>query len=208
MAVVVGMAFVLGGASRAGAEPRRLALVWVDPTHMTPGSYATLASESQAALSPLGAEVAWTEAADGVVLGPETLAVIAIPSQGRDSGAGRHVMGATQTGADGALAVWVFPDQVAWALGLDLQMRRSWGKMKERDFARALGRVASHEVLHSLGVTDHGGAGLMSAHLDRLALTAARLPIDRATASAARRALSRGTLSASPAGVLTSSASR
>jgi hypothetical protein len=182
-------------AATAGAEPTRLDLVWVDPTAMAGGTYDTMASESRAALASLGADVTWRAAAPGDVLGPESLAVIAIPSQ-VSSSPERHVMGATHAVRDGALAVWVFPDQVAWALGLDLQMRSSWGKVAERNFARALARVASHEVLHTLGLP-HARGGLMSARLDRQALTRASLRIDRATIVTARRVLDRGTLTAS-----------
>jgi hypothetical protein len=191
---VVMMAAVLICAGSAGAEPTRLDLVWVDPTAMTGGAYDAMASESRAALASLGADVTWREAAPGEVLGPESLAVIAIPSH-VSSSPERHVMGETHAVRAVAHAVWVFPDQVAWALGLDLRMRSSWGKLTERNFARALARVASHEVLHTLGLP-HARGGLMSAGLDRRALTAPSLRIDRATLAAARRALDRGTLTA------------
>lgn len=196
---IVMVAAVLIRAGTAGAEPARLDLVWVDPTAMAGGTYDALAAESRAALAALGADVTWREAVPGDVLGPESLAVIAIPSSQVSSNAERHVMGATHAVRDGALAVWVFPDQVAWALGLDLQMRSSWGKLTERNFARALARVASHEVLHTLGLP-HARGGLMSARLDRQALTRASLRIDRATVAGARRALDRETHTASHVG--------
>jgi hypothetical protein len=94
--------------------------------------------------------------------------------------------------ADGAVAVWVFPDQVAWALGLDIEMRRSWGKRAEKNFGLALARVASHEVIHALGSASHSPGGLMAAGLDRNALTGPSLRIDRGTLAAIRLAFDRG----------------
>ena len=198
-AAAAAVAVALAGAARVGAEPSRLELVWVDPTAMAAGSFVGVASESQAVLAAIGAEVTWREAAQDTVLGPESLAVIAIPSEVRSSHRGRHVMGATRTVADGAIAVWVFPDQVAWALGLDLGMRRSWGRLAERNFSRALARVASHEILHALGASGHTRDGLMAPHLDRQALTAASLHVDRASVAIARRSLSGGSLLATRA---------
>ena len=99
----------------------------------------------------------------GAVVGPESLVVIAVPTYQNGRGPQRHVMGSTRSVADGALAVWVFPDQVAWALGLDLDMRATWGQQSEGQFARAIGRVASHEILHALGATGHTRGGLMAA---------------------------------------------
>jgi hypothetical protein len=188
---------VLACAASARAEPPRLGLVWVDPTAMARGAFGAVASESRRALAPIGATVTWSEAAHDTLIGPESLAVIAIPSAVNAAAHERHVMGATRTESDGAIAVWVFPDQVAWALGLDLGMRHSWGKITERNFARALARVASHEILHALGALGHARGGLMAPSLDRQALTAPMVRVDRATVAIARRALDGGTLSAS-----------
>ncbi len=151
-----------------------------------------VAAESRALLAPMGADVTWTAAPRGAVVGPESLVVIAVPTYPTRSNRDRHVMGSTRMVADGALAVWVFPDQVAWALGLDMEMRRSWGKRGERDFALALARVASHEVIHALGAVGHSAGGLMAAHLDRNALTSSALRVDRDTVAAIRRAFDRG----------------
>lgn len=191
-AYVVVAAIVLAGAARAGAEPPRLDLVWVDPTAMATGTFVGVASESQAVLAAIGADVTWREAAHDAVMGPESLAVIAIPSVPTSSSRERHVMGATRTVAFGAVAVWVFPDQIAWALGLDLGMRRTWGRLAERNFSRALARVASHEILHALGASRHVHSGLMAPRLDRQALTAPSLNVDRATVAIARRSLGGG----------------
>jgi hypothetical protein len=183
---------LLASAARVSAEPPRLDLVWVDPTGIAAGTFDAVAAESRALLAPTGADVTWTAAPRGAVVGPESLVVIAVPTYPTGTNRDRHVMGSTRMVADGALAVWVFPDQVAWALGLDLDMRRSWDKHVEMNFARALARVASHEVIHALGAVHHSASGLMAARLDRNALTSRALRVDRATVTEIRQAFDRG----------------
>jgi len=199
--LVVVVALVAGAAS-AAAEAPRLDLVWVDPTSIAGGTFPALAAESRALLATTGAEVTWTAAPYGAVVGSESLVVIAVPTYATEANRDRHVMGSTRATADGPLAVWIFPDQVAWALGLDLSLRHGWGERAEMEFARALARVASHEVVHALGVTNHSSGGLMAAHLDRDALTAAVLRIDRATLASIRVAFDRGARSGAGAWTL------
>ena len=187
---------LLAGAARASAEPPRLDLVWVDPTDIAAGTFATVAAESRTLLEATGADVTWTSAPRGAVVGPESLVVIAVPTYPTSLNRERHVMGSTRMVADGALAVWVFPDQVAWALGLDLERRRSWSKHAERNFAVALARVATHEVIHALGALGHSAGGLMAARLDHNALTARALRVDLGTVAALRQAFDRGALTA------------
>jgi hypothetical protein len=197
-ASVLVVAALLAGASDAAAEPPRLDLVWVDPTGIVGGTYPVMSDESRTALSAIGADVRWTNAPpQGAVVGPESLVVIAVPTYKNTNGSQNHVMGSTRVVADGALAVWVFPDQVAWALGLDLGMRPSWGKRTEGHFARALARVASHEILHALGAADHTRSGLMAATLDRKALVSAATPrVDRTVVATVRRSFDRGAVRA------------
>lgn len=193
---VLVMTMVLSSGGEAVAGPPRLDLVWVDPAGIAEGSYPTIAAESRAVLASLGAEVAWTAPPPGAVLGPESLAVIAVPTYRARRSRDRHVMGATQAISDDALAVWVFPEQVAWVLGLRLDLRSSWERRSEERFARALGRVVSHEIVHALGATAHARAGLMAASLNRDALTAPVLRIDPATVASVRRAFDRRGLAA------------
>lgn len=192
--VAVMFAFLAGAASAASAAPAppRLDLVWIDPTDIAARTFATIAAESRALLAATGADVTWTAAPQGAVVGPESIVVIAVPTYPTSLNRDRHVMGSTRTVADGAIAVWVFPDQVAWALGLDLDLRGSWGKRAERSFGLALARVASHEVVHALGAVSHSQSGLMTARLDRNALTSPHLRIDGATIAALRWSFDRG----------------
>lgn len=192
-ASVVVVAALFTAAARADADAPRLELVWADPLGMAAGAYPALAAESRAVLASIGADVAWREAPSEAVVGPGSLVVIAVPTYPSGQGRERHVMGATRTVADGAaLAVWVFPDQVAWALGLDLGRRPSWSAPAEANFARALARVASHEIVHALGAFRHTRRGLMASRLDRRALVAPALPIDGATLAIVRRTFDRG----------------
>jgi len=85
---------------------------------------------------------------------------------------------------------------VRGALGLDLERRRSWSKQAERNFAVAVARVATHEVIHALGALGHSAGGLMAARLDRNALTARALRVDLGTVAALRQAFDRGALTA------------
>jgi hypothetical protein len=194
--LVVVLVALLAIAASASAEPPRLDLVWVDPTDMVAGTFSSVAAEARMLLAPTGADVTWTDAPRGAVVGPESLVVIAVPTYPTSLGRERHVMGSTKTVTEGGRAVWVFPDQVAWALGLDLKVRHSWGKRAEINFGRALARVAAHEVIHALGASTHSRSGLMAAHLDRNALTASVLGIVRATVATVRMTLSGGTRSA------------
>lgn len=180
----------------------RLDLVWVDPTGIAGAVFPRLAVESRSILDALGAEVDWRAGEKGVVIGPGSMAVIAVPTFHRGRGRERHVMGATRRAADGALAVWVFPDQVAWALGLDLETRGSWGMHVEDSFARAVARVASHEIVHALGAPGHARRGLMTAVLDREKLLSRSLDIDAGTIATVRRRLDHAVLSADGRAVL------
>jgi hypothetical protein len=190
---------IAAGAASAAAEAPHVNLVWVDPTELAKGTFPAVAAESHALLAATGADVTWTAAPRDAVVGPESLVVIAVPTYSRGRTPERHVMGATRAAGDGALAVWIFPDQVAWALGLDLSLRHGWGERAEMNFARALARVASHEIVHALGATTHSPGGLMAARLDRNALTAVVLRIDRATLATMRLAFDQGAQSAAGA---------
>ncbi|PYQ53435.1 MAG: hypothetical protein DMF78_09015, partial [Acidobacteria bacterium] len=165
----------------AGERAPKLDLVWVDPTRMAPGAFSTVKAESSFLLGGLGADVTWTQALDGAVLGPESMAVIVVPTHHFAGGEPRHVMGATRPDTSLPPAVWVYPDEVAWALGFDPRARVSWGSGQRIAFALALARVVSHEIVHALGVPSHAAHGLMAASLDRRALTAPTIVIDAAT---------------------------
>jgi hypothetical protein len=81
---------LLARAAPASAQPPRLDLVWVDPTDMATGTFDVVAAESRALLAPTGANVRWTAAPHGAVVGPESL--VPSPSRRRRDEANRTVM--------------------------------------------------------------------------------------------------------------------
>jgi hypothetical protein len=184
----------------AAGEPRpKLGLVWVDPVRLAPGAYGVMKAESSCVLAGLGAEVSWTQALDGAVLGPESMAVIAVPTHHSADGETRHVMGAARPHPSLPPAVWVYPDEIAWALGLDPRAHSSWGPGERAVFGRALARVVSHEVVHALGVPWHAARGLMAARLARRALTAPTITVDADTVSVLKRTLAGPMVAGEPA---------
>ena len=185
VAVLVALAAAPCGAGDRGEVAPKLGLVWVDPVRLAPGSFGVLKAESTGLLASLGADVSWSEALDGEVLGPESMAVIAVPTHHFD-GERPHVMGATRPDTSLPAAVWVYPDEIAWALGFDVRARSSWSVALRAMFGLALARVVSHEVVHALGVPAHARYGLMAATLDRRALTNATIHIDPKTLAAVK----------------------
>jgi hypothetical protein len=199
VAVLVAAGAAVGAPAAAGDRAPKLDLVWVDPTRMAPGTFGAMKAESAFVLGELGADVTWTQAPDGAVLGPESMAVIAVPTHHSAGNEARHVMGATRPDTSLPPAIWVYPDEVAWALGLDVRARASWGSSERMAFALALARVVSHEVVHALGVPSHAAHGLMAASLDRRALTTPTIVIDTATLAAVKRTLGGALVAGLPA---------
>lgn len=173
------------------SEPPRLDLLWIDAARVAEGAFPDMAAESRALLAALGTDVRWSDHPQGAYLDPKAIAVIAVPTAPHGPNRHRHVMGSTRMRTEG-VAIWVFPDQVAWTLGLRLDQRSSWGDVWEERFARALARVASHEIVHVLGATAHARRGLMAAEMDRAALTQPVLHIDSTTIETIQRAFDRG----------------
>ena len=173
----------------ASAAPRitpPLALAWVDPTERAVAASEGAMREAVAVLRTAGIEVRWRRAEPKTLLAPGEVAVIMVaPPPGNT----RMVMGSTQVGGS-VPAVWVHPETVAFTLGLDARPGRAWTGRDQADFARALGRVAAHEIVHAvLGSPRHASLGLMSRALVRRDLLSPRLPVDPETRRALGRAL-------------------
>src|SRR5438067_2137294 len=83
----------LAAPAAAAEHAPTLDLVWIDPARMAPGAYGVVRAESSCVLEGLGAKVSWAEALDGAVLGPESMAVIAVPTHRSADGEARHIMG-------------------------------------------------------------------------------------------------------------------
>jgi hypothetical protein len=166
------------------AEP--IALVWVDPTAQASFAAEEAMKEAVTLLRAAGAEALWRMSEAPLPLDGDELAVIVVSAPGENA---RRVMGSTQL-ADSALAVWIYPQAVAAVIGLDPRAPTAWTAIERRAFARALGRVAAHEVVHAvLESPRHSSIGLMSRSLVRGDLLAPVLAVDRETRHAIRRAV-------------------
>jgi hypothetical protein len=65
-------------------------------------------------------------------------------------------------------SAWLYLEPLARTLGLDPRRPRAWTSVERVRFARALGRVASHEVIHLLLPSlPHSRSGLMGAQVGR-----------------------------------------
>ncbi len=92
-------------------------------------------------------------------------------------GAVRYQPGEASRGA------WVSVPEVAGTLGLDARPG-SWWPQQRQALARAIGRVAAHEIVHALAPQrEHAATGLMSAALGRGELTRTRIAVDPLTRS-------------------------
>jgi hypothetical protein len=100
---------------------------------------------------------------------PRDLLVIVMPG---DPGPllKRTVMGAVQRDAP-TRALWVFPRTIAAALGLAADAPAAGTPAERAAFARALGRVVAHEVVHLMCPwREHDRSGLMAARMSRATL--------------------------------------
>jgi hypothetical protein len=176
-----------GGVKRSRAEASarpHLRLVWVDPGRQALLAFEGMATESHRLLQRMGVEAVWTRGQAGGPL-PDALPVVLMRSSGRWSARDRHVMGAAPRSEGPAPAVWVYFQEVAWALGLDATPIGSWTAENRRSFELALGRVVAHELVHAvLPDRPHARAGLMSERMHRSILVAQELDIDPPTCRA------------------------
>ncbi|HEX6739842.1 MAG TPA: hypothetical protein VF310_16305, partial [Vicinamibacteria bacterium] len=115
----------------------------------------------------------------------DELAIILVEAPGENEAL---VMGSAPL-VDSAPAVWLHPETVGKVIGLGRRAPGDWTPMERRGFARALGRVAAHEVVHAiLGTARHSSTGLMSRSLAGPALLSPVLHIDAGTRRAVARA--------------------
>jgi hypothetical protein len=70
------------------------------------------------------------------------------------------VAGATSSGS-----VWIYPEAVAVAAGVELSRQHVWRPQQVFAFERALSAVLTHELLHRLAGARHSTGGIMAACL-------------------------------------------
>lgn len=178
-------------------QPFFLELVWVDVHGSVSFAFESASAEVASLLDPAGVRTSWLLAGPGegrqietgrslrllvVVLGSEPVAA---------QFAGRVVMGSTLRGAAPARAVWAHSPAIAGVLGL-APRPSSWSTRDREDFARALGRVVAHEIVHALAQElPHQRKGLMAANLDSTFLGGNTVRLDQQVLSVLRAALDR-----------------
>ena len=164
----------------AGAESCVIdtALHWVDVGGAVPFAYDTASAELSAVLGGHGVCADVARASPNAVRAGGAIGVILLPSLGA-AGAGQRVMGAMRRGGQQTASIWVYFDEVASTLGLRGRAPQAWTPAERSRFARALGRVAAHEVIHALlPARPHDAFGLMAPSLGHDELTAPTLAAD------------------------------
>jgi hypothetical protein len=152
-------------------DPPLVRLSLVDLYGLTGGVTGQAAAESAAVLARLGARTEVRHKAPSDAHDPRDLLVVVMPG---DPGPllERSVLGAVQRDAP-TRALWVFPRTIAAALGLASD-RAAWTPEERAVFARALGRVVAHEVVHlTCPWRAHDRSGLMAARMSRATLRGA-----------------------------------
>jgi len=120
--------------------------------------------------------------------GRSQVQVVLLPSDSKVEGR-ESVLGVAEPKAS---AAWVYFSSVSRSLGLDPARRVNWTLSERRDLARALGRVAAHEIAHVLAPTlPHAEHGLMAPHLKRSFLCDSKVVWDPASAGRSRKAAHR-----------------
>jgi hypothetical protein len=191
--VALAVAVAMAASIPAAAGPERCAvetrLHWIDVVSLASFAYRGMASEATDVLGRHGVCAEVVRAAPSSVRGADgEIGVVLLRSIG-PAGSGKRVMGSIRPGSTTNPSVWIFFDEVAAAVGLSAREPETWTASQRADFARALGRVAAHEVVHAL-LPDrpHDPSGLMAATLKRHELTRVALPANPGLLADVRRA--------------------
>jgi hypothetical protein len=133
---------------------------------VVPFAYGSMAAETRSILGALGVEIDWTRARPGDTSRDE-MRVILLNSDAARAGLSPRTMGAAVPHEPRARSVWVYYPNLTRALGLNRINLRAWSVPQRYLFARALGRVVAHELVHALLPDQpHTQEGLMSRSLD------------------------------------------
>jgi hypothetical protein len=164
------------------ATPRVVPLVWRDPLRQLPEGGDLVAHEAARALSPLGIELIWRQG-DEPASEEEAQVILLSDDAARRPG---PILGRVNPSMHGA--IWIYARPLRAALGLD-SWNAYYSPLEARClFARALGRVVAHEVVHHLcPELSHAAHGLMQARLRPTDLTAGKPVFDPETMALLRR---------------------
>jgi hypothetical protein len=171
------------------ARPRLadLALVFYDPQGALPRGFDRFATEVQSIFRGLGVEAAWRV---GGTYGGSPIPEVPVILLSRDPDKRRgevRVMGLVRRDQQPQRAVWLFMEGVRFALGFSPSGVVDY----EGAVARALARVAAHEIVHAVAPDEpHASEGLMRHSLDKRFLLGKRATIDGRCATSFRARLS------------------
>ena len=177
------------GGERGESAPR-LRLVWIDVLGSAPYAFQNASRETSAILAEAGVRVAWTLGEASTVTTEDEVKIVLMPGTTNGARLPEHVMGGTRRGA--SHTTWIYLSNVLWALGLQENHARRLSAQEEEQVARALGRVAAHEIVHAVAPdVRHSAHGLMAGKLGRAYLirdTVSLAPAERSALRAAVRA--------------------
>ena len=96
---------------------------------------------------------------DGEVGGVRVVLMRSNPNRARR---GAPAGGAVRLEPGRQLTAWIFPAEIAGALGLAFERRPLWDVPSRQRLQRALAVVVAHELAHALAGAGHSRAGLMA----------------------------------------------
>ena len=156
-------------------RPADLALVFYDPQNALPRGFDRFATEVQTIFRGLGIEASWRV---GGNYGESEIPEVPVILLSRDPAKGRgqtRIMGLVRRDQVPQRAVWLFMEGVRFALGYPPAGDVDY----EGAIARALARVAAHEIVHAIAPDEpHAADGLMRHALDKRFLLGKRATID------------------------------
>lgn len=178
---------LLGPPGETLPRPADLALVFYDPQGSLPRGFEGFAAEVQAIFRSLGVEASWRV---GGTYGGSPIPEVPVILLARDPVKGRsgaRVMGLVLRDQAPQRAVWLFMDAVRSSLGY----RPGEDGGDVGSVARALARVAAHEIVHAVAPDEpHAAEGLMRHSLDKRFLLGRGATLDARCAVSFRARLS------------------
>lgn len=167
----------------------RLHLVWIDVLGAAPYAFQNASRETSQILADAGVQAAWTLGEAATVTTEDHLKIVLMPGTTNGARLPEHVMGGTRSG-EPSHTTWIYLSNVLWALGLRDGAARRLSAQEEEQVARALGRVAAHEIVHAVAPgVQHSAHGLMAGTLGRAALIRDSVSLAPAERSALRAAV-------------------
>lgn len=178
-------------APRLAAGEPALTLVLFDVAGAIDGMHSVLRAELESAFAPTGIAIDWRDGALGTTLQAQGASGRELPlillADAPAPLRGRKILGLVP-GSGAPSAVWIFARPTRATLGLPEHETPDAGDRAL--LARALGRVAAHEVVHALAPQlPHALSGLMRQSLSREDLLGPLPPISESSLRAVRLSL-------------------